>query len=244
VSRESPDDPQAGPEPARGYSGLAAVVGQLPGIVRVLLVSSRFWLGALVVLLIVLHGVAPGTFEIDGVTLGLLAILLVLALRPYLKSFSLPGGGGGVFRDEIDALEQKVMLVEALPPGSRAAVRGNRQGSGLSVPSELRALAAVHPNGALAGLRVEIEKFFLAEYRREYETSQRQGLTEMIRRLAQDERLDPLVASLALDIVAVANSAAHAEPVTPDQAEEIFDLVERLQTLIDEPPADEDPARV
>jgi hypothetical protein len=66
----------------------------------------------------------------------------------------------------------------------------------------------------------------------------------MIRRLAQDERLDPLVASLALDIVAVANSAAHAEPVTPDQAEEIFDLVERLQTLIDEPPADQDPARL
>ncbi|HEX5712994.1 MAG TPA: hypothetical protein VFX85_06750 [Solirubrobacterales bacterium] len=225
---------------------LAAVTEQLPAITRVLLVSSRFWLGVFVVLLIVLHGLAPSAFEVDGFTVGLLAILLVLALRPYLKSFSLPGGGGGVFRDEIDALEQKVMLLEALPSGSRASLaraRGAKLGARLSVPSELRALATVHPNGALAGLRVEIEKFFLSEYRRIYETSQRKGLAVMIRQLAQDQHLDPFVASLSLDIVAVANSAAHAEPITSEQAEEIFDLVERLQALIDESPPEDDQPR-
>lgn len=219
---------------------MTGITEQLPAFGRVLFVSSRFWLGAFVVLLISLHGFVPSAFEVDGFTLGLLAILLVLALRPYLKSFSLPGGGGGVFRDEIDALEQKVMLLEALPPSSRTAgVRGAEPGPRLSVPSELRSLATVHPNGALAGLRVEIEKFFLSEYRRVYETSERKSLSEMIRQLAQDERLDPFIASLSLDIVAVANSAAHAEPITPGQAEEIFDLVERLQALVDESPPED-----
>jgi hypothetical protein len=221
-------------------SVLADVGKRLPTIARVLLLSSRFWLGALVVLLIALHGLVPDAFNVDGLTLGLLAILVVLALRPYLKSFSLPGGGGGVFRDEIDALEQKIMLVEALPL-ERRTVRTRLAGEGptprLTVPPELRDLARVHPNGALAGLRVEVEKFFVAEYQRAYDTTQRKGLTAMIRKLAQDQNLDPLVAGLSLDIVAVANSAIHAEPITPEQAEEIFDLVERLQDLIDGSPA-------
>lgn len=202
-----------------------------------MIVSPRFWLGALVVLLIVLHAVSPGDFEIDSVTVALLAILLVLALRPFLKSFSLPGGGGAVFRDEIDAAQEKAKLVEAVPPEQRRLpVRpaDRRPSSRLVVPPELRDLASVHPNGALAGLRVEIEKYFLAEYSRAYETERRRSLTTMIRELAQDQHLNPLVAGLALDIVAVANSAAHAEPITPEQADEIFDLVERLQSLIEE----------
>jgi membrane protein implicated in regulation of membrane protease activity len=241
VSGDIPGQPESPASGLRGREMMSGITEQLLAFGRVLLVSSRFWLGAFVVLLIILHGFVPNAFKVDGFTVALLAILLVLALRPYLKSFSLPGGGGGVFRDEIDALEQKVMLLEALPPSSRTtgAIRRAEAAPRLSVPSELRSLAAVHPNGALAGLRVEIERFFLSEYRRVYETSERKSLSEMIRKLAQDERLDPFVASLSLDLVAVANSAAHAEPITPSQAEEIFDLVERLQALIDESPPED-----
>lgn len=197
---------------------------------RLAISSSRFWLGCFVVVLVLVHGFFPGAFKADAFTFGALVVLLVLALRPYLKSFSLPGGGGGVFREEVEAIQQKAELVEAISAGSAPVQKlGGGSALNLVIPASLREFASINPNAALAGLRVELEKVFAPLYRETYGGDRRRGLTRMIRQLAEDGHLDPFVASLALDIVAIGNSAAHAEPISAEQALAVFDAVERLQ---------------
>jgi len=87
----------------------------------------RVILAAFVCALIIVHGLAPA-FTIDGVTIGLLAFLLVTILTPLLRSASFPGGSvefrevgrlaetARALRD--DALQLPGMTVTKLPPGS------------------------------------------------------------------------------------------------------------------------------
>jgi hypothetical protein len=75
------------------------------------------------VALIVLHGVDSTTFHVDTTTVALAAMIVVLALVPLLESATLPGGGGLVFRKQLNALESAVSELEAGSDGSLAEPR-------------------------------------------------------------------------------------------------------------------------
>jgi hypothetical protein len=63
------------------------------------------------VLLIVVHGLWPEKFEVDTVTVALVALIVTVVLLPLLESASLPGGGGFVFRDKLDKLGKAAEMV-------------------------------------------------------------------------------------------------------------------------------------
>ena len=63
--------------------------------------------------LIVLHGLAPDAFVVDGVTVGLLGVLVVVVLVPLLSSATLPGGGGLNFREDLDQLQKESWQAES-----------------------------------------------------------------------------------------------------------------------------------
>lgn len=73
---------------------------------------ARLYIVAVITVLIVLHGVVPHRFQVDGTTVALLAILVVITLVPILKSASLPGGGGLDFREDLDLLQRESQLAE------------------------------------------------------------------------------------------------------------------------------------
>jgi hypothetical protein len=68
---------------------------------------ARLYLLVLVTVLVVVHGVAPDSFTVDGITVGLVGILVVIVLVPLLESASLPGGTGLQFRKRLDELKQE-----------------------------------------------------------------------------------------------------------------------------------------
>lgn len=68
---------------------------------------ARGFVVALIAMLIVLHGVWPDGFVVDGVTVGLLSVLVIVVLVPLLKSATFPGGAGVEFRHDLDQLRQQ-----------------------------------------------------------------------------------------------------------------------------------------
>lgn len=85
---------------------------------------ARLLVALLITLLLVLHGLVPRNFQVDGTSLGLLGILVVLIFVPLLESATLPGGGGLAFRKRIEQLERVVGDVEheSVEAGSSAPV--------------------------------------------------------------------------------------------------------------------------
>ena len=68
---------------------------------------------AFVLVLLVVHGFWPGVFVVDAYTLGLLGVVVVLVLRPLLKSANVAGVAGVEFREELHAGEESAQQVEA-----------------------------------------------------------------------------------------------------------------------------------
>ncbi|MDP9443655.1 MAG: hypothetical protein M3P83_04615 [Actinomycetota bacterium] len=68
---------------------------------------ARVYLAFTISALIVLHGLAPDAFLVDGVTVGLLGVLVIVVLVPLLSSATLPGGGGLNFREDLDRLQKE-----------------------------------------------------------------------------------------------------------------------------------------
>jgi hypothetical protein len=67
---------------------------------------ARLLVMLLIVALLIVHGLVPGAFDVDGISLALLGILVVLVLVPLLKSASLPGGARVRFwRRRLDRLK-------------------------------------------------------------------------------------------------------------------------------------------
>jgi hypothetical protein len=57
--------------------------------------------------LVVLHGLVPTQFVVDGITIGLIGVLVIVVLVPLLKSATLPGGARLEFREKLDRLQRE-----------------------------------------------------------------------------------------------------------------------------------------
>lgn len=142
---------------------------------------ARVYLVFVITGLIVAHGFAPDAFAVDGVTVGLLGVLVVVILVPLLSSATLPGGGGLKFREELDTLQiesqraEKDQLesstahshgtpsVPGYPPGTRsdednaASVLRNEDSIDSTV-DEILSEAARSPRVGLMLLSAELER--------------------------------------------------------------------------------------
>jgi len=88
----------------------AVMAGLSSGLDRV--TPARIYLVVFISALIILHGLVPNGFLVDGTTVGLLGVLIVVILVPLLKSATLPGGGGLNFRENLDRLQKQTEQAE------------------------------------------------------------------------------------------------------------------------------------
>lgn len=72
---------------------------------------GRTVLGLGVVLMIVVHGFWPQTFAVDGYSLALVGVLLILAIHQLLRSAKVPGLAALEFREELAAGEKAAQRV-------------------------------------------------------------------------------------------------------------------------------------
>jgi Domain of unknown function (DUF4145) len=193
---------------------------------------GRVALGFAVCLLIIVHGFWPHTFRLDGYTLALVGVLVILALHPLLRSAKVAGIGSVEFRDELRAGEATAQRIEAQAKVS-AADNGDRRSirdvhALFDIPEHLRELADYDPNVALVGLRIELERAVRRVFAVLYPEDETRPLTRMIRALRDRRRIDDEQANLAFAIIRVGNRAAHGEYVTPDDAQEVFSWADTL----------------
>lgn len=144
------------------------------------IVAARIFLSVVVLALIVVHGLFPKSFDVDAITLGLLAILLIVLLIPILSSAHFPGGGGLVFRldklakesgEAAEAEEAKLEFAPAEPmPSTEDAAEHHPDGQGVhddgaarpptsdGIVDEILDDASRSPTIGLIRLSVELER--------------------------------------------------------------------------------------
>ena len=195
------------------------------------------------IVLLAFHGLWPGFFLVDAYSLGLIGVLLLLALRPLLKSANVAGVAGVEFREELEAGQESAEQVEAKleeEEESEDEGRSSRlEGAHalFPIPDYLRELVWRDPNVALAGLRIELERalrlareVLLDRDQDEKDDRPRRSLTlsGIVRDLQKRRRLDDEQSELALSIIRIGNRAAHGELIAPDEASLVFEWADTL----------------
>lgn len=191
--------------------------------------------------LIVVHGVAPSTFEVDEVTVGLLAVLLLLALLPAVQTARLPGGTELEFRQVLVAAERYAGQVRAQEtPSARGdepdeEVEAVAADLGILDPS-LRSIAEEDPRAALAALQVDVVRSLRRLYEIRFPDRQLPEGPRLVEELARSDLLSFDQAQLALTILRLGVGAARREPVTSGEALEVLsaagDLTQSLTASV------------
>jgi hypothetical protein len=199
---------------------------------------------ALVIGLVVVHGLAPDRFTVDGTTVvlvvfacGVLAVPYVPAIARYVQRARFPGGEIE-FREQVeDVRERAEVLASQAEAKAKAGHRPSSAPSAARPPGIVRIdpvltdLIDKDPNLAVAGLAIELERAL----RRAVETidgstppSASQSLVQAVRTLKARNRLDDQQAALLMDIVQMRNLAVHGGPIDRADAYKFFSAVERL----------------
>jgi hypothetical protein len=189
-------------------------------------------LGVLVAAILVLHLVI-GNSNVDTTTLGLLTLLAALAILPFARSITFPGGTkvellsalseAGSAVGELKKAEPSIALTPApvsLPTSERAVWRD---------------LLDSDPAIALAGLRIEIERRVrrLAEGQGVPADRLRRPIAALLREPAVRELMEPPEITAILEVVYVCNRAVHAESIPDGVAHETADLGEFVLRMLD-----------
>jgi hypothetical protein len=172
------------------------------------------------VALLALHTAKVGGIAVDTTTLGLLTLLLLSPLAPYVRRLS--AGGLEAEIGPQDAQQLQAAAAELpVPPEDRSAIEA-------TAPTIAELIARDPPLG-LAKLRIELEAAIRSLYQRRAPSIRRApGLRAMVRELSQHQVLPPEIAAPLDDVIALANRAVHGEYVPPDVAAEIADVGMRL----------------
>ncbi|MBS1675802.1 MAG: hypothetical protein JST08_00305 [Actinobacteria bacterium] len=169
---------------------------------------------------------------VDTTSLGLLALLLILPLAPYVTKLR-----AGELEAQIGRAEARDLRQAAgeLPPPER-----EQDGAALGDELGVVELTERDPPLGLAKLRMDLER----EVRRIYQQRVRKPATRglslgmMIRELVRDDVLPPEISAPLQDVTGLANRAIHGEYVQREAAEEIAEVgvrvVEALRELENE----------
>lgn len=176
------------------------------------------------VFVLVTHTFKSSWVQVDTTTLGLLAILLLVPLAPYITRLK----AGGV-EAEIGPRDAKRVQAAGseLPPASATAEKAREADPGAPT---LQELIERDPPLGLAKLRIDLERVVRDLYLRAIDKPMRRGLTlgPMIRELQQAEVLPPEVVSALVEVNRIGNRAVHGEFVPTDVAEVVADVGFRL----------------
>lgn len=187
-----------------------------PGVPRWLPPVIYVFVGVAAAALLVAH-----TFSgkerptIDTTSLGLLALLLIVPLAPYITRLRAAGVEAEIGRAEL----RELRLLATDLPGAPATEAADRSSEDLDVSE----LTRRDPQLGLAKLRMDIESEVRRIYGRRVPNPARRGLSlgPMVRELVQHDALPPEIAAPLQDVSALANRAIHGEYVAQESAEEI-----------------------
>lgn len=159
--------------------------------------------------------------QVDGVTLALLGLLLVIPHLELIRKIKFGEFEAEIGRAEVEKVQAKAAT--DLPPTLIGAISN----------SEARVIALLDedPRLALAKVRIDIEEALKQLYATGPDAEpdwKRLSLGRLVDNLVKREVLSPSVASALRDVIALANRAVHGERVDPDAAKQLAVLGTRL----------------
>ena len=152
---------------------------------------------------------------VDTTSLGLLALLLVVPLAPYITKLRAAGVEAEIGRAEL----RELRLLATDLPGVPDPVAAPEPTEDLDVSE----LTKRDPQLGLAKLRMDIESEVRRIYGQRVPNPARRGLSlgPMTRELIQRDALPSEIAAPLQDVSALANRAIHGEYIAQESAEEI-----------------------
>lgn len=179
------------------------------------------------VLAIFLHGFFPTIFIIDKFTIGLLFLMAIPLLAPYLKKAKW-FGAEFEFREGIREANKLVKQSEVESKES-----GPLSFSTFDTASARKALE-IDPNLALAALRIEIEQKLSSavDNLQGVDKVKRRSIREYTRVLVSAQRIFYEQAKALHTISGMCNSAIHGHSVSKGEAIEIIEITERLNSSL------------
>lgn len=152
---------------------------------------------------------------IDTTSLGLLALLLLVPLAPYITKLRAAGIEAEIGRAELRELRLRATDLPSAPeaPDSREPTE----------ELDVIELTARDPQLGLAKLRMDIESEVRRIYGQRVPNPARRGLSlgPMTRELVANDALPPEIAAPLQDVATLANRAIHGEYVAQEAADEI-----------------------
>lgn len=182
------------------------------------------------IILIVVHGLWPNFFIVDGITVLIYIILSLPLLAPYLKRAKFPGA-------EFEFKENIKETQKIVQRSIEKAKEDEKTGKSKILPFKTFRVSAVKrllelesdPVLSLAALRIEIERKLrlVADFLKLSER-ERMPLFKIIEVLGKKEMLSSEQMTALRKIVIMCNKAIHGSLISKREAREIIDLVEKL----------------
>jgi hypothetical protein len=186
------------------------------------------WLAFIVVITIVfIHGFWPTAFLLDKYSMGLLFLLAIPLLSPFLKKAK---WFGAEFDFKAD-IKRVTRLVEKSEEKAKeiSSKQGKKAPEFKTLMTEAaRQLLKSDPNLALAALRIEIERVITTAVTQIDANFNPKSLRDSIHKLYQSQVLSEEQQDAFQTICNSANKAVHGADVSKAEAEEIIGLAERL----------------
>jgi hypothetical protein len=182
-----------------------------------------------IVCILIIRGIWPGLFNLDKFSMGLLFLLAIPLLAPYLKKAKW-FGAEFVFRDEIKKLDAIVQKSEQ--QAKEAEEQGKAHIGIFETFSTINALNLIDsdPNLSLAALRIEIEKVLSKTVSNlcDIHQDRKVGNRFYISKLLEEEIISYEQGKALQTIVNMCNKAIHGAQVSSEEAREIILITERL----------------
>jgi hypothetical protein len=163
--------------------------------------------------------------QVDTTTLGLLAVLLLVPLAPFITHLSAAGVEARIGPQEAQELQESAADLPAAPE--------TEDEPPADAPSVQELIDRDPPLG-LAKLRIDLEREIRAIYEQKILGGPGRGrsLGLMTRDLVDADALPPEIAGPLMDVNGLANRAVHGEYVPRDVAEEIADVGLRVLSAL------------
>jgi hypothetical protein len=213
----------------RGRGQVSAPEDRVPRVPRAVAVGIYIVVSVGTLALLVLHTLKVRGVAVDTTSLGLLALLVIIPLAPYIRRIS-----AGPVSAEIGTREARELRRTA---ADLPLVTRRTQLSAPTPTSEptIDELIARDPPLGLAKLRIELEQELRRLYYRGDTTpalGRQPSLSQMTRTLRERQVLPPEIAGPLEDVIGLANRAVHGAYVAPDAAGEIADVGLRVLALL------------
>jgi len=188
------------------------------------------WLVSFGIILIIIHGLWSRFFIVDGITVLIFFILLIPLLAPYLQRAKFPGAEFE-FKEKIE--EAKKTVQRSVEKAKEDEKIGKYKISPFETfkASMVKKLLELEsdPSLALASLRIEIERKLriIADFL-DIKERDRIPLFSIIEELGKKEMLYSEQMKALRQIIILCNKAIHGYDVKKQEAEEIIDLVDKI----------------